>query len=153
VYTYSEPICYKTGIYYISCNCVVHVTDMYLTIQIQHNTVYLTFNCHPKGVSTALITSEPGARIIEDRNKPSVGGNGRTVPPNLLAHTGQISVPSVNRTHYKLQKCVTLFLSHFKSGVRNQCPNFLARLILASMPLMKLLWTATGFCALEYADS
>jgi hypothetical protein len=34
------------------------MTELYLTIQIQHNTVcvvYLTFNLHPKGESTDLI--------------------------------------------------------------------------------------------------
>jgi hypothetical protein len=39
-----------------SCNFVIHMTDMYLTIKIQHKTVvYLTLNFHPKGESTALI--------------------------------------------------------------------------------------------------
>jgi hypothetical protein len=55
---YIEPICYKTGIYYTkcSCNCVIHITDMYLAIQVQHDTVvYLTLNVHPKGENTALI--------------------------------------------------------------------------------------------------
>jgi hypothetical protein len=38
-----------------SCNFVIHMTDMYWTIQIQHNAVvYLTLNFHPKGESTAL---------------------------------------------------------------------------------------------------
>jgi hypothetical protein len=38
-----------------SCNVVIHMTDMYKTFQIQHNiVVYLTFNFHPKGESTAL---------------------------------------------------------------------------------------------------
>jgi hypothetical protein len=37
------------------CNVVILLTDMYLSIQIQHNTVgYLTLSVHPKGESTAL---------------------------------------------------------------------------------------------------
>jgi hypothetical protein len=38
-----------------SCNLFIHMTDMYLTIQIQHDTVvYLNLSVHPKGESTAL---------------------------------------------------------------------------------------------------
>jgi hypothetical protein len=37
------------------CNYVMHMADMYLTIQLQHNTVvHLTLNFHPKGESSAL---------------------------------------------------------------------------------------------------
>jgi hypothetical protein len=49
-----------------SCNCVIHMTksymtldmtDMYLTIHIQHNTVvYLTLNVYPNVETTALKT-------------------------------------------------------------------------------------------------
>jgi hypothetical protein len=42
-----------------SCNVVLHMTDMYLTIQIQHNTVeYLTLKFHPEGDSIALKLQE-----------------------------------------------------------------------------------------------
>jgi hypothetical protein len=57
-------------------NFVIHLTDMYLTIQIQHNTlVYLTLNFHPKGESVAL------TKIFHIQTSKLV-----PPPPNLLGH-------------------------------------------------------------------
>jgi hypothetical protein len=48
-----------------SCNCVILMTDMYLTIEIQHNTVvYLTLNCNQKVESTALKLLSPLSKYI-----------------------------------------------------------------------------------------
>jgi hypothetical protein len=44
-----------------SCNCVIHMADMYFDIQIQYNTVvYFTFHVHPQGESTAYRTDRLG---------------------------------------------------------------------------------------------
>jgi hypothetical protein len=54
VHTYIVSTFARNPVYTIlnSCNFVIHRTDMYLTIQIQHNTVVYV---HPTSESTALM--------------------------------------------------------------------------------------------------